>query len=156
MDELLKSNNPPLQAEHVQLEGVIGEGHGFLTRLQEQIAQTRTALEGLLDEERRIERTIESCKTIVCPIHRIPEDIICEIFLMCFGIEGEEKDSLDRNFAPLILSQVCRDWRSIALLTSWLWSSMKLDFDKYRYELACQYLLQMYLQCTISLSPYTA
>ncbi|PBK65271.1 hypothetical protein ARMSODRAFT_891980, partial [Armillaria solidipes] len=121
MDELLKSNNPPLQAERVQLEGVIGEGHGFLAGLQERIAQTRAALEALLAEERRVERTIESCKTIVRPIRRIPEDIVREIFLTCFGIEGEGKDSLDRNFAPLILSQVCRDWRSIALSTSRLW-----------------------------------
>ncbi len=145
MDELLKSNNPPLQAERVQLEGVIGECHRFLVRLQERIAQTCAALEVLLDEERRIERTIESCKTVICPIRRIPEDIICEVFLTCFGIEGEGKDSLDRNFVPLILSQVCRDWRSIALLTSRLWSSMKLDFDQYCNELACQYLLQTYL-----------
>ncbi|PBK84368.1 hypothetical protein ARMGADRAFT_607135 [Armillaria gallica] len=61
------------------------------------------------------------------------------------GIEGEGKDLLDRNFAPLILSQVCRDWRSIALSTSRLWSSIRLDFDQYRNELACQYLLQAYL-----------
>ncbi|KAK0218443.1 hypothetical protein EDD85DRAFT_354208 [Armillaria nabsnona] len=144
IDELLKSNNPPLQTERVQLESVIGECHGFLVGLQERIAQTRAALEVLLDEERRIERTIESCKTIVRPIRRIPEDIVREIFLTCFGIEGEGKDSLDRNFTPLILSQVCRDWRSIALSTSRLWSSMKLDFDQYRNELACQYLLQTY------------
>ncbi|KAK0436214.1 hypothetical protein EV421DRAFT_1130809 [Armillaria borealis] len=145
MDELLKSNNPPLQAERVQLESVIGDGHGLLAGLQERIAQTRAALEVLLDEERRVERTIESCKTIVRPIRRIPEDIVREIFLTCFGIEGEGKDSLDRNFAPLILSQVCRDWRSIALSTSRLWSSIRLDFDQYRNELACQYLLQTYL-----------
>ncbi len=145
MDELLKSNNPPLQAEHVQLEGVIGEGHGFLAGLQERIAQTRAALEGFLDEERRVERTIEACKTIVHPIRRIPEDIIRELFLTCFGIEGEGKDSLDRNLVLLILSHVCRDWRSIALSTSRLWSSIRLDFDQYRNELACRYLLQTYL-----------
>ncbi|KAK0234325.1 hypothetical protein IW262DRAFT_1488474 [Armillaria fumosa] len=145
MDELLKLNNPPLQAERIQLEGVIIEGREILTGLQERIAQMDAALEVLFDEEMRVERTIESCQTIVRPIRRIPEDIIREVFLTCFGIEGDGKDLLDRNFAPLILSQVYRDWRGIALATSQLWSSMRLDFDQYHNQLACQYLLQTYL-----------
>ncbi|KAK0429847.1 hypothetical protein EV421DRAFT_1863863 [Armillaria borealis] len=56
------------------------------------------------------------------------------------------KDTPDKISAPLILSQVCRDWRATALSTSRLWSSIKLDFDLYRDTMACQYLLQMYLQ----------
>ncbi|KAK0218458.1 hypothetical protein EDD85DRAFT_354472 [Armillaria nabsnona] len=54
-------------------------------------------------------------------------------------------DTSSWHFAPLFLSQVCRDWRSIGLSTSRLWSSIKPDFGLYRNELACQYLLQTYL-----------
>ncbi|KAK0436281.1 hypothetical protein EV421DRAFT_1832880, partial [Armillaria borealis] len=59
---------------------------------------------------------------------------------------NERKDTLDKSFAPSILSQVCRDWRATVLSTSRLWSSIKLNFDLYRDAMACQYLLQMYLQ----------
>ncbi|KAK0436232.1 hypothetical protein EV421DRAFT_1981271 [Armillaria borealis] len=145
MDELLKSNNPPLPAEHVQLESAIGKGHGFLAGLQERIVQARASLDELLNEERRVERTIECYKIIVRPICRIPEDVVREIFLTCLDTEKEGMDTLSGRFAPLFLSQVCRGWRSIALSTSRLWSSIRLDFDLYRDELACQYLLQTYV-----------
>ncbi|KAK0218510.1 hypothetical protein EDD85DRAFT_355693 [Armillaria nabsnona] len=147
MDELLKSNHPPLQAERVHLESVISEDHILLAGLKERISQHRNALEVLLDQEKRVEQKMESCKTIVHPIRRIPDDIVREIFLTSFRMDTRDgKDMLDKTFAPLILSQVCRDWRVTALSTSQLWSSIKLDFDLYQDEIACQYLLQMYLQ----------
>ncbi|PBK65363.1 hypothetical protein ARMSODRAFT_961347 [Armillaria solidipes] len=105
MDELLKSNDSPLQAERVHLESVISEGRILLAGLQERITQHRDALEALLDQEKRVECMMESCKTIVPPIRRIPDDIIREIFLTSFGMDTREgKDTLDKSFAPLILS----------------------------------------------------
>ncbi|KAK0185311.1 hypothetical protein F5146DRAFT_963412 [Armillaria mellea] len=147
MDELLKSNVPPLPAEQVQLDSAIGKGVGYLAGLQERIARARASLELLLDEERHVERTIESYRAIVRPILRVPEDAVREVFLTCWATDLKEEgmDTLSGQFAPLILSQVCRDWRRIALSTSRLWSSITLDFDLYDNELPCQYLLQSYL-----------
>ncbi|KAK0436235.1 hypothetical protein EV421DRAFT_1716074, partial [Armillaria borealis] len=122
MDELLKSNTPPLPAEHVQLESAIGKGQECLDGLEERIAQAWATLEVLFDERRRVKRTIESYRTIVRPILRVPEDIIREVFLTCLAISGNVVDTLSGwQFAPLVLSQVCRDWRRIALSTSRLW-----------------------------------
>ncbi|KAK0436215.1 hypothetical protein EV421DRAFT_2061245, partial [Armillaria borealis] len=144
--ELLNSNDPPLRTEHHQLESFIGEGHGFLATLQEWVSQARTVLNELLEEEKRVQDMIESCQTIVSPIRRIPEDIVREIFLACWETDEERKDSLNGKFAPLVLSKVCREWRSIALSTSRLWSTISLDFDLYRNDsMECQYLLQMFL-----------
>ncbi|KAK0479517.1 hypothetical protein IW261DRAFT_1365103 [Armillaria novae-zelandiae] len=144
--ELLNSNDPPLRTEHLQLDSFIDEGHGFFATLQERVSQARVVLHELLEEEKRVKDIIESCQTIVSPIRRIPEDIICEIFLACWETEGEIKDSLNGKFAPFVLSKVCREWRSIALSTSRLWSTISLDFDLYRNDsMECQYLLQMLL-----------
>ncbi|SJL02868.1 uncharacterized protein ARMOST_06208 [Armillaria ostoyae] len=144
--ELLNSNDPPLRTENHQLESFIGEGHGFLATLQERVSQARTVLNELLEEEKRVQDMIESCQTIVSPIRRIPEDIVREIFLACWETEGEIKDSLNGKFAPFVLSKVCREWRTIALSTSRLWSTISLDFDLYRNDsMECQYLLQMFL-----------
>ncbi|KAG7447854.1 uncharacterized protein BT62DRAFT_1061699 [Guyanagaster necrorhizus] len=147
MDELLESNNPPLDAKHIQLEGVIGEGHWVLAGPQEWITQTWAVLEALLNEERHVNHLIESCKTILHPILMIPEDIIHKIFLTHHfeAIEREGRESLNGQFVLLVLSHVCRDWRRIALLTSWLWPFIMLDFNVYKNEQACQNLLQMYL-----------
>ncbi|KAK0234332.1 hypothetical protein IW262DRAFT_1335795 [Armillaria fumosa] len=145
-DELLKSNNPPLQAEHAHLENVIGEGHVFLSGLKERITRTRAVLQELLDEEKRVERLVESCKKIIRPIRSVPEDIIREIFLTCLDTDEREiKDSLDGKSPPLVVSKVCRNWRSVAVSTSQLWSFLSLHFDQYRDAKACLYLLQIYL-----------
>ncbi|KAG7451729.1 uncharacterized protein BT62DRAFT_263108 [Guyanagaster necrorhizus] len=149
MNELLKSNNPPLEAEHIQLKDVIGEGHVFLARLQKQIMQIQAALEAVLDEGRHIKCLIESYKTILHPICMIPDDIIHKIFLTYHFeavIERQGRESLNRQFMPLVLFQVCRDWRKITLSTSLLWSFITLDFELYRNEQMCQNLLQMHLQ----------
>ncbi|PBK84397.1 hypothetical protein ARMGADRAFT_974268, partial [Armillaria gallica] len=79
--ELRKSNDPPLKTERLQLESFIGEGRGFLATLQERVSHARAALDELLEEEKRVQDMIESCKTIVSPIRKIPEDIVREISL---------------------------------------------------------------------------
>ncbi|KAK0450517.1 uncharacterized protein EV420DRAFT_1766608 [Desarmillaria tabescens] len=145
MSELLKSNCPPLDTERLQLEEFIGENRGFVASLQERVSQARAVLDELLEEERRVKDMIESCKTFIQPIRRIPEGVIHEIFSKFCDTKREGKDSLDKKFAPLVLSQVCRDWRNVAVSTSRLRSFITLDFDWYRDELACQYLLQTYL-----------
>ncbi|KAK0450503.1 uncharacterized protein EV420DRAFT_1704971 [Desarmillaria tabescens] len=146
MDELLQSNNPPLHFECIHLESLIGDSHVFLSGLKDQITQTCAVLEGLLDEERSVERLVQSCKTILSPIRNIPEDRVHRILVTCLDIDKpERKDSLDGKSPPLVLSQVCRDWRSVTLSTSQLWSSISLDFDRYRNEVACLYRLQMYI-----------
>ncbi|KAK0479511.1 hypothetical protein IW261DRAFT_1336617, partial [Armillaria novae-zelandiae] len=121
MYELLNSNEPPIRTEHVQLENAISQNHGVLAKLQDQISEARAVLDGLLEEEARIQGTIESCKTILHPIRGIPEDVIREFFIASLDADEERKDSLNGSFAPLVLSQVCRDWRNIALSTCRLW-----------------------------------
>ncbi|KAK0185314.1 hypothetical protein F5146DRAFT_886331, partial [Armillaria mellea] len=78
-------------------------------------------LDGLLEEEVHIQDTIDSCKTILHPVRDLPEDIIREFFVASLDADEEQKDSLNGKFAPLVLSQVCREWRTIALSTCRLW-----------------------------------
>ncbi|KAK0436237.1 hypothetical protein EV421DRAFT_1981285, partial [Armillaria borealis] len=145
MSQLLESNNPPLHTERLQLEGFIGDNLEFVTSLQERVSKARAVLNDLLKEQRGVKDMIESCKTIIRPIRKVPEDIVREIFLALWDTEEEGKDSLNKRFTPLVVSQVCRDWRTIALSMSQLWSTITLDFDRHLNELPCQYLLQTYL-----------
>ncbi len=145
MSQLLTSNNQPLQTERLQLEGFIDENLEFVASLRERVSKARAVLNELLKEQRGVNDMIESCKTIIRPIRKVPEDIVREIFLTLWDTEKEGKDSLNKRFAPLVVSQVCRDWRNIALSMSQLWSTITLDFDQHLNELRCQYLLQTYL-----------
>ncbi|KAJ7140755.1 hypothetical protein C8R44DRAFT_530102, partial [Mycena epipterygia] len=55
----------------------------------------------------------------VYPVLTLPDDITSRIFVECLPTHGRVRPS-PRN-APLILSQICRQWREIALSISDLW-----------------------------------
>ncbi|KAJ7864839.1 hypothetical protein B0H14DRAFT_2183035, partial [Mycena olivaceomarginata] len=59
----------------------------------------------------------------------LPPELLAEIFFFCLPFD---EDGLpiraDPDEAPLNLCAVCRQWRSIALTTPKLWSSLFLDY----------------------------
>ncbi|KAJ7982993.1 hypothetical protein DFH06DRAFT_904033, partial [Mycena polygramma] len=64
---------------------------------------------------------------------RLPVEVNSEIFIHCLpsGPEGFDSIKYDRmkprsRNAPLLLLQICRTWRDIALGTPRLWSTVKL------------------------------
>ncbi|KAJ7719145.1 hypothetical protein B0H16DRAFT_1255598, partial [Mycena metata] len=52
-------------------------------------------------------------------VSTIPVEIISQIFLECLPADGRVRPSPHR--APLLLAQICRRWREIALGTGQLW-----------------------------------
>ncbi|KAJ6549468.1 hypothetical protein B0H10DRAFT_1290495 [Mycena sp. CBHHK59/15] len=61
------------------------------------------------------------------PAVRIPFEITSRIFRHCLSTNGRIRP--DRRAAPLLLSQICRHWRSVALSTGELWCSIALEFS---------------------------
>ncbi|KAJ6487096.1 hypothetical protein C8R47DRAFT_952223, partial [Mycena vitilis] len=55
----------------------------------------------------------------VYPILSLPPEITARIFVECLPIHGRVRSS--PTAAPLLLAQICRDWREIALDTCQLW-----------------------------------
>ncbi|KAK7053562.1 hypothetical protein R3P38DRAFT_1461157 [Favolaschia claudopus] len=60
------------------------------------------------------------------PVHDLPPEIISDIFILCLPAHGRVKPSPET--APLLLAQICRRWREIALETCQLWCSIYLEF----------------------------
>ncbi|KAK0490538.1 hypothetical protein IW261DRAFT_1555722 [Armillaria novae-zelandiae] len=59
-------------------------------------------------------------------VARLPAELIITIFIHC--LPDDSYPSLHRDTAPLLLSHICRSWRSLALSVSRLWSSFEIDF----------------------------
>jgi hypothetical protein len=61
--------------------------------------------------------------SLIAPIRRLPAEILSQVFLQCIP---EESIFLAKT-APLVLSQVCRQWREVALSNQLLWNTLTLD-----------------------------
>ncbi|KAJ6537117.1 hypothetical protein B0H19DRAFT_900608, partial [Mycena capillaripes] len=56
---------------------------------------------------------------VVFPILSLPDEITSTIFIHCLPAHGRVRPSPRR--APLLLAQICKLWREIALSTGQLW-----------------------------------
>ncbi|PBK91198.1 hypothetical protein ARMGADRAFT_1031889 [Armillaria gallica] len=82
-----------------------------MSGLKGRITQMPAVLEKLLDEERRIECLVESCKKIIRPILGIPEDIVPQIFLTC--LDTDDTKALSNNHVIAILLSSAPRWVDI-------------------------------------------
>ncbi|KAJ7627863.1 hypothetical protein DFH06DRAFT_1476049 [Mycena polygramma] len=62
----------------------------------------------------------------VPPALTLPADVVSIIFVLCLPTHGRVAPS--PTAAPLLLAQICRSWREVAIDTCQLWSSIYLDF----------------------------
>ncbi|KAK6984810.1 hypothetical protein R3P38DRAFT_2661949 [Favolaschia claudopus] len=58
----------------------------------------------------------------------LPFELISKVFIQCLPRYGRARP--DPQLAPLLLLQICRRWRTIALETPWLWNSIFLEFSR--------------------------
>ncbi|KAJ7619313.1 hypothetical protein FB45DRAFT_930423 [Roridomyces roridus] len=59
------------------------------------------------------------------PIHRLPSEILSDIFIQCLPFYSHP----DPSWAPLLLAAVGGDWRRVAIATPRLWSRIALQVD---------------------------
>ncbi|KAJ7643432.1 hypothetical protein DFH06DRAFT_936666, partial [Mycena polygramma] len=69
--------------------------------------------------ERERDELESSLSSLAYPVLALPFDITSRIFLQCLPAHGRVIPSAAR--APLLLAQICHDWREIALSTCELW-----------------------------------
>ncbi|KAJ7590454.1 hypothetical protein C8J56DRAFT_826342 [Mycena floridula] len=129
------TNNPPSQSQESRFKEMLAESVGSLKDLNDRIQAMRHDLEELVRQRARKEREVEEYKLVLHPIRRLPEEILCEIFLT-FVNEDLEEDlddtTLDASSTIWILPQVSAHWRSIAVSFARMWSTVRLlaeDFD---------------------------
>ncbi|KAJ7311470.1 hypothetical protein DFH08DRAFT_1087834 [Mycena albidolilacea] len=59
----------------------------------------------------------------------LPPEVLAEIFFFCLPFDEDLLVTPDPGSAPLVLCAVCRQWRSVALSTPKLWSSIVFESD---------------------------
>ncbi|KAJ7475229.1 hypothetical protein B0H11DRAFT_1728048 [Mycena galericulata] len=79
----------------------------------------------LIEEHIAVRRTLDS--VFYYPILTIPPEIMEEIFVFCLPDEEDGPLIPDPSLAPLVLLNICKHWRSIALSTPRLWCSIRVN-----------------------------
>ncbi|KAJ7017211.1 hypothetical protein C8F04DRAFT_1406123 [Mycena alexandri] len=93
----------------------------FLVEIANTISQFRNYLEQLGDIQRNAEAILAA---VTYPVLTLPNEITSRIFTACLPSHGRVRSS--PHAAPLLLAQICRHWREVALSTCELWSSADL------------------------------
>ncbi|KAJ6477531.1 hypothetical protein C8R45DRAFT_1007246 [Mycena sanguinolenta] len=87
--------------------------------LRSRLSELDALISSLTAERQRLRRVAD---TIVYPVLSLPAEITTEIFLRCTPSQSNLGESPSE--APLLLAQICRQWRQIALDTPHLWRSL--------------------------------
>ena len=85
-------------------------------------------IEGILNSLRRkrahIQESIDDFYTILAPVRRLSTNVLGLISSHCLAIHPSLNPVMSASEAPILLTQICRDWRSIALSIPRLWSRL--------------------------------
>ncbi|KAJ7353519.1 hypothetical protein DFH08DRAFT_692879 [Mycena albidolilacea] len=112
----LGTNYCPRDEEIPRIKNLLIKPSVRLTRLNDEIAGLRMALDRLIEEHNALSAYVDSHKALLSPIRRLPLDVIEEIFMFCvpYGMSATE--------GPLLLGGICRSWRAISISMPRLWS----------------------------------
>ncbi|KAJ6549968.1 hypothetical protein B0H19DRAFT_952293, partial [Mycena capillaripes] len=84
--------------------------------IQSEILRYKSYIQDLEAEQSQLESQLA---LVVYPVLTLPHDITSTIFIHCLHAHGRVRPSPKE--APLLLAQICRTWREVALSTGKLW-----------------------------------
>ncbi|KAJ6559749.1 hypothetical protein B0H19DRAFT_1145730 [Mycena capillaripes] len=91
-------------------------------------SQEVSRLQALVNAARRkrdvLKDFIDAHVALVSPARRLPEDILRGIFMA--ALSSTQNSTLNPAENPLLLCQICRSWRAVALTTPCLWASLHI------------------------------
>ncbi|KZP12239.1 hypothetical protein FIBSPDRAFT_716355, partial [Athelia psychrophila] len=98
---------------------VLSEARDILAAVDAMTDNLYEVLKSLDDEQRHHQALISEHAYLLAPIRHIPQDVLGHIFLFCLPSSGEA--SFGSKNAPLVLTQVCKEWRQCAFDSQRLW-----------------------------------
>ncbi|KAK7048354.1 hypothetical protein R3P38DRAFT_2868837 [Favolaschia claudopus] len=137
--DLMRTHRLPQDTS--RLEATILAAPALLKRYDIEINQLREGLDQerlarLISERDGLASYTEGCRSILSPVHRLPNELLSEIFHCCFPSElyriveritsVQEIDRLSHRHL-LRLAQVSSRWYRIAMDTPKLWSTIAVD-----------------------------
>ncbi|TDL16593.1 hypothetical protein BD410DRAFT_731171, partial [Rickenella mellea] len=79
--------------------------------------------------------TIQRAQKFCAPIHALPLELLCRIFLHCVSndLSRSRRNSIrGLSKAPLLLGRVCSGWRNVSISSPELWSSFAVGNARHK------------------------
>ena len=118
----LQSNRAPSEDETREIKALRAMPLEEISLIDVEIKQIEGILNSLKRKRTHIQESIDDFNTILAPVRRLPMDVLGVIFTYCLATH--RNSVMSASEAPILLTQVCHDWRSIALSTPQLWSRL--------------------------------
>ncbi|KAJ7165745.1 hypothetical protein C8R46DRAFT_996835 [Mycena filopes] len=109
-------------------DSTASEQRAFLAKIASIVGKYRHCVEELEELQREAEASLAA---VTYPVLTLPPEITSGIFSACLPTDSEGFLCPAPHTAPLLLAQICRHWREVALSMCELWSSMD-PVDPYR------------------------
>jgi len=98
-----------------------------LEHLDSEAENSRAILRQLISERDETHHILETHRALLSPIRRIPTEMLSEIFNHCLSRDKYLSPRPDKP--PLLLAQVSKTWRAVALSTPQLWTSISISLS---------------------------
>ncbi|KAJ7253544.1 hypothetical protein C8J57DRAFT_1659707, partial [Mycena rebaudengoi] len=121
---MLNTNIIPDDAEYHQIRDFLVDPRKEAAYLAEQIAHMQKVLEELTRKRDDLTEFVDAHMALVSPARRLPDDVIREIFMA--SLPANRNCAISAKESPLLLCTVCQSWRSLALSTPQLWTSIHI------------------------------
>ena len=123
----LQSNRAPSEDETRKLKTLRENPLEEISIIDVEIEQIEGILNSLKRKRARIQDSLDDFNTILAPVRRLSTDILGVIFSHCLATH--RNPVMRASEAPILLTQICRDWRSIALSIPRLWSKLHIPIS---------------------------
>ncbi|KAJ7149226.1 hypothetical protein C8R43DRAFT_858110, partial [Mycena crocata] len=122
--DILHTNAVPSDSERDVIYNLLEVPRKKLAEATEEITRLQAIMDEAIKRRDELREFIDAHLALLSPTRRLPEDVIRSVFLAALPSPGNASFSSDE--APLLLCQICRSWRNIALTTPRLWASIHI------------------------------
>ncbi|KAK7043373.1 hypothetical protein R3P38DRAFT_2883822 [Favolaschia claudopus] len=136
--ELARFGALPTGLELSKLQLTMANAPAEIQHYETEIETLQKEISRLASERTSLESYLNLCRSVLSPVHRLPNEMLADIFDLCLPEElywisdtitvDDEMNRLAHSHL-LQLAQVCTRWHRVAMHTPKLWSLITVDVD---------------------------
>ncbi|KAJ7809870.1 hypothetical protein B0H14DRAFT_2865017 [Mycena olivaceomarginata] len=123
-NDILYTNTVPSDTECDSIRSLLAGPLKDLADITEEMRRLQSLIDEAVLKRERLQQFINAHLALLSPVRRLPDDIVRAVFTATLPSRRNLTMSADEG--PLLLSKVCKSWRTHALTTPRLWASMHI------------------------------